>query len=858
MRPPRATATDLRLVPAALASWGSAWWLAGAEPEAALVGTVVGTASVVLLGVLLLVARHPRGVTAARVPEPRTPGRPWLGQCTLVAACVLAVLAAGTVHLVARDRGGTADLADQGATVEVLGRVVGEPEVVTNPWSGAADSVRTTLALDALAGRGAAGPAGGHVDVLADVTWGDLAYGSEVRASGTLMPTDPGDKAVATLVATGPPTVTRAPVPALGIVNTLRADLLTVSDGLPADARALLPGVAVGDTSHIDDELDEALRTTGLTHVTAVSGGHFAIVVATVTALCATARAPRGVRVVVTGTVMAGFVLLVHPDPSVLRAAAMGAVGLVGIGLGRPSRALPALAAVVVVLLVLDPWLARSYGFVLSSVATAALVLGTQPLARRLTPWIGTVPAFALAVPLTAQLACAPILVLLDPSVATYAVPANLVAAPALVPATVLGVLATLVAPWFPSAGVALAWPAGMASWWIAAVARSFAGLPGARMPWPGGIGGAAALAVLTVVGLVLVWRWRWVASLAGMRVPWSRGSGWPHTWRTAVRTGAREAFTARRRRATLRLLVAWVMVAVATTGCVVLAWPRWIAPAGRDVPDDWAVAACDVGQGDGLVVRTGAGRGLMVDVGPAGDAAGTCLDELGIERLDLLVLTHFHADHVGGLDAVLDGRQVDRALVTGLGDPAHQAERVLDDLTGRGVLVEIAEPGAGGVLGDVTWEVLQAGRGTTSSDPTPSRQRGRPTLAEADGGANDASIALLVTTPRLTLVALGDLEDSGQETLDRTLRSRAGGADVDVVKVAHHGSRVQSPGLAATLSPTVAIVSSGENTYGHPTDAALDLYESVGAAVLRTDRCGTFALVVRDGALAVAGCEDG
>lgn len=153
---------------------------------------------------------------------------------------------------------------------------------------------------------------------------------------------------------------------------------------------------------------------------------------------------------------------------------------------------------------------------------------------------------------------------------------------------------------------------------------------------------------------------------------------------------------------------------------------------------------------------------------------------------------------------------------------------------------------------------MLQAGLGATSHDTSPSLPQGRPALVEADGGANDASIALLVTTSQLTLVALGDLEDGGQEALDRTLRARAGGAEVDVVKVAHHGSRVQSPGLAATLSPAVAIVSSGENTYGHPTDAALDLYESVGAVVLRTDRCGTFALVVQDGALAVAGCADG
>jgi competence protein ComEC len=870
--PPRATPTDLRLVPAALAVWGTAWWLTAAGPRATFAGVAVACGTLVALGVLALVRRRARGgrlPRAARISIPRWQvagwsvahraqqpipwGRGCLGQGVLVVGCVLAVLVAGTAQLVAADRGGAADLAAQGATAEVVGRVVEEPQTVLNAWTGAADGVRTSLALSAVEGRGAAAPASGRVDVIGDVTWADVDYGSEVRASGRLMPADPGDEAAATLAATGPPALVAEPAPALRVVNTLRSDLLTASDALPADARALLPGVAVGDTSRIDDELDAALKTSGLTHVTAVSGGHFAIIVATVTALCAVARAPRGVRLAVTALVMAGFVLMVHPDPSVLRAAAMGVVGLVGIGLGRPSRALPALAAVVVVLLVLDPWLARSYGFVLSSVATAALVLGTQPLARRLAPWVGNVPAFALAVPLAAQLACAPVLVLLDPSIATYAVPANLVAAPALVPATVLGVLATLVAPWFPWGGAALAWPAGLASWWIAVVARFFAGLPGARLPWLGGPGGAAALALLTLAALVLVWRWRRVAGLVGLRTPWSRGSGWPHTWRVAVRAGVRAAFSARRRRATWRIVAACAGLAVATSWCLVLAWPRWIAPAGRDVPPDWEVAACDVGQGDGLVVRTGAGRGLMIDVGPRGEAAARCLDELGVARLDLLVLTHFHADHVGGLGAVLDGRRVDRVLVSGVGDPAEQAAWVLDDLSDRGTPVEVATPGLTGALGDVSWEVLQTGPVRSEA-----LAGGRPALVDVEGGANDASVTLLVRTASLTLVALGDLEDAGQESLDRTLRTRGDVTGVDVVKVAHHGSRVQSARLAATLSPAVAIISSGENTYGHPTDEALDLYRGVGAVMLRTDRCGTFALVVREGDLAVAGCDDG
>ncbi|MEK8228567.1 ComEC/Rec2 family competence protein [Oerskovia sp. M15] len=366
--------TDLRLVPAALAAWGLR---GGSRPSGrGCPGRGRGGRRA---------ADADRRVDARAAPAP-TSG---LGQCLLVTACTLAVLLGGVAHLVGREAG---NRGPRRPGRDRRGRRPDRPRaaVATNPGRGRGQHPHDPRP-DRGRGRGVAAPAGSTVDVLGDLAWDEVAYGSELRASGTLLPAEPGDEAAATLVATGPPVVTDEPSSALRVVNALRADLLTASDALPADARALLPGVAVGDTSRIDDELDAALKTTGLTHVTAVSGGHFAIIVATVTALCALARLRAGAhRRDRHGD--GGFVLLVHPDPSVLRAAAMGVFGLVGIGLGRPSRAVPALASIVVVLLVLDPWLARSYGFVLSSVATAALVLGTQPVARRLAPWIGKAP----------------------------------------------------------------------------------------------------------------------------------------------------------------------------------------------------------------------------------------------------------------------------------------------------------------------------------------------------------------------------------------------------------------------------------------------------------------------------------
>ncbi|WP_426308991.1 ComEC/Rec2 family competence protein [Cellulosimicrobium sp. E-16] len=897
--------TDLRLVPAALAAWGTAFLAAGAEPVAVLRGAslTVVLLGVVLGGVLLGARRARRGTAAgpgtatspgaARVPSgpgdrrrPSGPGWPdrtgptgrVLGQVALVVACVAAVLLSAGAQLV--DRQSLAELAGQGATATVTATVRSAVVPRSNPWSGATDRHEVRVSLHDLTARGVTTASAGTVVVTGTGDgWEDLPYGASVVATGRLVVQ--GDRTM--LRTEGPPRVVEPPGAFLRGVHAMRRGLLDATEGLSPQARGLVPGVAVGDTSRLDPLLDEAMRTTSLTHVTAVSGGHFAIVVACVAGLCVLARAPRWARVVVTGAAMVGFVVLVHPEASVLRAAAMGAVGVVGIALGRPSRAVAALAAGVVVLLVLDPGLARSYGFVLSVAATAGLALLTTPLARRMAPWCGRTVAHVVAVPVAAQAACAPVLVLLDPSVSTWSVPANLLAAPALGPATVLGVLATLVAPWWPGAATALGWAAGIFTGWIAGVAEAFAGLPGARLPWPGGVGGLVLLALGTVVLLAVVLRSRALREAGERRAVrrasspplrdrvaravrdtrrrWSRGrrdGGWPGTPRKPRRSPGQ--------------VVAGAFAAVGLVVLVVVLVRPLVVTAGP-VPQDWAVVACDVGQGDALVLRSGPRSAVVVDVGPPGAAAGDCLARLGVDRVDLLVLSHFHADHVGGLDAVLRGRTVVRALVTETADPPEQAERTLAALTDAGVPVQVAQPGAtgssGGIddvdgrhdagatgdpgAGGVRWEVLQAGVGGAPSSAA--RPSTAPTAgAESDGGANDASVALLLHVAGMDVVALGDLEDAGQAALARTL-ARRGSGPVDVVKVAHHGSATQSDRLAELLSPTVALVSSGENTYGHPTDRALDLYRGVGATVLRTDTCGTFALVVRDDVLAAAGC---
>ncbi|PJI93342.1 ComEC/Rec2 family competence protein [Luteimicrobium subarcticum] len=497
--------TDLRLAPAALVAWAVAWWAVARD----------GPGRVALGAAVLLVTALAAGVGPRRFPAPAPARDPRggtgdgarAGRVTVSVAFALAVgatvLAVTACQLAVRDASGLRAGAAAGRVVTVDAVVRDDPTPIASPWGGdplvlvLVDARTVTLDGDT---RRAAAP----VLVRGDGAWADARVGERVRVTGSLAPAEAGERAVAVLRPTGGRVTVHGATGPLRVVDDLRAGLVTVTDDLSTQARALVPGVAVGDVTRLDPDLADAMKTSGLTHVTAVSGGHFAIVAAVLAGLCGVARLGRWARLAVLGPCLSGFVLLVRPDPSVVRSAAMCGVTLVALCLGRPARSVPSLCAGSVVLLLADPWLARSYGFVLSASATAGIVLGTGPLARRLEsgmPRLFPRPvALAVAVPCAAQAACGPVLVLLAPTLPVYAVPANLVAEPALVPATLLGVAATLVAPWWGAGAHAIAWCAGLATWWVAQVATVASQLPGARAPWLPGLPGAALLAGVTVV----------------------------------------------------------------------------------------------------------------------------------------------------------------------------------------------------------------------------------------------------------------------------------------------------------------------------------------------------------------------
>ena len=193
-----------------------------------------------------------------------------------------------------------------------------------------------------------------------------------------------GQPAAAVLTLAGPPERLGRPPPLQTAAGDLRAGLRRAADGLPPEERGLLPGLVLGDTSRLPADLQADFRTAGLTHLVAVSGANLAIVSGFVLLLGRWGGLRGRALPLLAAASIAGFVVLARPEPSVLRAAAMGALALLALATGRRRRSLAALAATVVVLLLVDPWLSRSYGFVLSALATGALVTLATCLDRAL------------------------------------------------------------------------------------------------------------------------------------------------------------------------------------------------------------------------------------------------------------------------------------------------------------------------------------------------------------------------------------------------------------------------------------------------------------------------------------------
>ena len=575
------------------------------------------------------------------------------------------------------------------------------------------------------------------------------------------------------------------PLGQMAFFNNLRANYVSLLSGVTPDSKVLVAGLAMGEIADLSEELEEQMRSVSLTHLVAVSGANCAIVVGMVYLICVRIRLGRTGRTVVSLASLVGYVMLVGPDPSVLRAAVMTASVIVMVALGRRTWALNALAIAAIILLIADPWLAVEYGFGLSVLATSGILLLAPAMTDKLSGKMPMPLALGLSVTMSAQLLCLPLLLQLQPGLPTYSVIANLLAGPMVAPVTVLGIFAVVLTPILPWLVGPISWLASLGTFVIEIVAIFFAELPIVYFPWVTGF------SATVLSGLLILMVSAWLRS----NLP-------------------------RLRQASVAGLV---VVAVATLSVPAASE---ILPGGWPL-EDWEIVACDVGQGDALVIKS-LGRVAVVDVGKDEEKIETCLTDLGVRTIDLLVLTHFDFDHVGGLTGALRGRSVSHAIVSGFPDDRPATKSSLDQLEQIGAEVIIAEPTISGSLGEFGWRVLA---------PT-------KTASEAKD-SNDASVTMVFLSPRFNLVLLGDLGAEGQDRVSNSVIQVIEGSEKPLLlKVSHHGSNDQSARFHQQLNPDLALISVGsENGYGHPGKQALEILGSVGSQVLRTDLLGAIAV---------------
>lgn len=485
---------DLRLVPAASTGWavtaaGIQWHAAAAV--LVLLGAVAVTAAVAVYGsgdaISAALRSAGAGLTAVAVVG---------GAFTLAVA-----LRADGVddHPIAARYGSTA-------------LVTVTPGDSPRPVGGGRLMFRAVLR--AVDGR----PSSGRVVVFAGASgFSDVSAGRPAAFRARIGRPTRRDLTVAVLSATGEATVgTAAPVHRMA--HHLRAEFAATARGaLPVDQAAMLPALVLGDTATVPPQTTADFRTAGLTHLTAVSGANVTMVCGAVL-LSAAVLGPRA-AVGLAALALIGFVVVVQPSASVLRAAVMAGVTLLAMVTHRRRQAIPALAASVLLLLIAAPELAVDAGFALSVAATAGLVVIAPVWSRRLVARGWPKPlADAVGIALAAQIVTAPLVAGISGRFSVVSVLANVAVAPVIPSITVIGTAAAALAPLWPAGAGLLIRFTGPQLWWLLRVAEWSAALPGASVAVPSGWAGFGLVAGVGAA-LAMSRRWRPVRLAAAAAV---------------------------------------------------------------------------------------------------------------------------------------------------------------------------------------------------------------------------------------------------------------------------------------------------------------------------------------------------
>lgn len=606
-----------------------------------------------------------------------------------------------------------------------------------------------------------------------------LIPGEKFRITGVAFPTP--ERRVAALIAT------RGDFIKLAEANFLQRLSAKIRDAFRKTAQsvggasgALIPGLVIGDTSLESQGFVTDMRRVGLSHLTAVSGANFAIIAAFLLWLSQWIFKKVRSRLILTSAVLIGFIFLVRPSPSVLRASVMSAVILIAKSRGVKADSVPSLGLAISSLILMDPFQAIDPGFALSVAATAGILVLAPKIQSYISDRFGHEKfAEVMAIPLSATIMCTPVILAISGLFSLVSIPANILAEPVVAPITIVGFIAAIISPLVPGLSHLL-------------------------------------LVIIKPLAQIIVWISNFASGLPVLLLPKSYLGA-------AIAVGV------------IALIKLRKWLALGISGCAVLII---ILLPGQWPGKYWQVANCNVGQGDGLVINLGDSSAIVIDVGPDSKLIDGCLKDLGITKIPLLVLSHFHADHVHGLDGALAGRRVSNIWVTNYGEPKSERDTAL--LLIGNIPSHVASVGERfdfqSAKGAVSISVLWPGKTIEEFAAIP-----------GDGSSiNNSSIALLITVGSLRIFSAGDLEPPAQEAM--MAGSKIGA--VDIYKVSHHGSSYQYPPLMSELQPRVALISVGlGNSYGHPAATTVAALAALGTIVMRTDQDGAISV---DGALKI------
>lgn len=804
---------DIRLLPLALATWSGTWVI-----------IMTGRWWAALPGVL--------PALPGLIYRPRGRHRQAAYSATAIGVVGGIFLATALVTTHGYYRGDALQRAAANAqVVDISGVVLTDPKVT--PFG---QQQRTQVRLQQVCARHSCAPSS---EILTLTTAQELRMGQHIQAHGTAKPARAGEEATAAITS-DKVAITAAPRGLYAMTDTIRTAFRQTVHRLSPAGQALLPGVAIGARNAMPEQLAADMKIASLTHLTAVSGAHMAVILGTVLALAA--FLPRALSLPLGLATIISMYALVGPQPSIRRAAVMAVVMLVAFQRGRRGSALPALGIAVVINMCWWPYSATSYGFALSVSATAGLILLVPLLTRVLNRRLPGRLATAVAVPLAAQLAVAPLLAALSGGIQVYSIPANMVASVIFVPLLLGAMAAALLSPLWPAAALVVAQGADVPARALARLATEVAQLPGAQLALPPGIWGPLCAGGVSAAVLVwLLWLDRRPTPMASERAQVS-----PSRDREVSLTPSTTPPSPGRRLSVPSYKHIGAIVAAAVIFGALLWW--WPSGTSR-----WHIRQCDVGQGSALLARTGPDSAIMVDTGDEGKGGEACVRAAGITQIDILFLSHPHADHVRGLDAILAVAKV-RSII--IGPSTHpRANRNHVEQVAAANHIPILDPvrDGGAVTGEFNvsnvpgleqlgWELWWPDGAAAAA-------------WDNEAGANDLSlvVALSIHGPggeiTARAVVLGDVEVAAQERLTARLQDRCGSvhrercAPIDIVVMAHHGSKLQAPALATYFGAPIVLVSVGANDYGHPHPQAIAMYRQAGGRILRTDESGALEI---------------